>query len=375
MINHPDLMSRRAMKLRWWYLGPAILVLLIALLGGAVAAEYGCAACQDTVDSNVLWLRGNGSGTAETSNEILPGLNMPQKSRVGVWKEPVSEFAKEGQEQKAPAQSSTLSAGVPARSQESERMLAAADELSGAEILLDVSKNGTEHIEGSLAIPYSTFEQSIGTFKPVSEVAGILGDAGISRQDDLVIYSDCSSCGAGPWEATYIYWMMRSLGHDRVRVLDGTKEDWKAAGLHFSEESIILPKKSYDPAPTNESMADYASVKDASENGTAWLVDARDAQLFGQEHLQMALSIPYKAVLQDERIKNEEDLKTITFKCLASDKNKPVVVYTNYSQFAAMVWFALQMVGFEAKVYSLENWEKNEAARGINQSQGMSLDG
>jgi thiosulfate/3-mercaptopyruvate sulfurtransferase len=367
----------RAMKLRWWSWGPVILVLLlitlVALLGGAAAAEYGCPSCKDTVDQNIAWLRGNDSGTGEPSNEILPGLNMPQKSRVGVWKEPVSGFAGEGQEQKPPAQSSAASEGSPARSQESKKMLVPVEDLSGAEILLDVSNNGTEHIEGSLVIPYITFEQSPGAFKPVSEVARILGDAGISRQDNLVIYSQCSSCGAGPWEATYIYWMMRSLGHEKVRVLDGNVEDWKAAGLAFSQESAILPKKTYEPEFTDEFIASYNYVKDASENGTARLVDVRDALAYAQDHLPKADSMPYKAVLQDNRIKNEEDLKTTTFK--GFNKDDWVVVYTNSGQTAALVWFALEMVGFESKVYSLEDWAKNEAARGNNQSQEMRIDG
>jgi thiosulfate/3-mercaptopyruvate sulfurtransferase len=364
----------REMKLIWWSLGTVILVLLmISLLGGAKAAEYGCPACQDTEDSNIAWLRGNDSGTGETSNEILPGLNMPQKSRVGIWKEPVSGFPGEGQEQRPPAQSSAATEGSQARSQESKKMLVPAEELSGREVLLDVSDNGTEHIEGSLAIPYTTFEQSQGLFKPVSEVARILGDAGISRHDDLVIYSQCSSCGAGPWEATYIYWMMRSLGHEKVRVLDGTIEDWKAAGLPFSQESAILPKKTYEPEFTDEFIASYDYVKDASENGTARLLDVRDALAYAQDHLPMADNRPYQAVLQDNRIKNEEDLKTITFK--GFDKESLVVVYTKSGQLAALVWFALEMVGFESKVYSLEDWAKNEAARGNNQSQEMRIDG
>jgi thiosulfate/3-mercaptopyruvate sulfurtransferase len=350
-----------------------ILVLLIALLGGAKAGEYGCPSCQDSEYSAAAWLRGNDSGSDETSNEILPGLNMPQKLRVGTWKELASGFSGYGQEQERLVRSPAASARSLKRSQESKRMIVPVEELSGAEILLDVSKNSTEHIEGSLAVPYSAFEQSAGMFKPVSEVARILGDAGISRHDSLVIYSQCSSCGAGPWEAAYIYWMMRSLGHEKVRVLDGTIEDWKAAGIPFSKESAILPKKTYEPQLTDEFMACYDYVKDASWNGTAKLVDARDALAFDQDHLPKAESIPYEAVLQDNRIKSEDELKTTTFR--GFDKDSWVVVYTNTGQLAAMVWFALEMVGFDSKVYSLEDWAKNGAGRVNNQSQEMRIDG
>jgi thiosulfate/3-mercaptopyruvate sulfurtransferase len=351
------------MKLRWWSWWLVILMLLmIALLGGAKAAEYGCPACQDTVDQNIAWLRGNGSETGEASNDqILPGLNMPQKSRVGVWKQPLSGFAGGEQEQKPSAQSSAASGGSPDRSQESKKMLLPAKDLSGAEILLDVSNNDTDHIEGSLAIPYTTFENSTGEFKPVTEVARILGDAGISHQDDLVIYSQCSGCGAGPWEATYIYWMMRSLGHEKVRVLDGDMEDWKAAGLAFSKESAILPKKTYEPKRTNEFIASYGYVKDATEdeNGTVRLVDVRDAMAYAQDPMTLskAINLPYKAVLQDDRIKSDQDLKEVTFQ--GFNQGQRFVVYSNSGQMATLVWFALKMMGFEGKVYSLEDWAKN----------------
>jgi thiosulfate/3-mercaptopyruvate sulfurtransferase len=360
----------RAMKPGCWI----ILVLLpIALLGGAKAGEYGCPSCQEAGRSAAAWLNGDDSGTAETSKEILPSLKLPKRSGVGVRKEPPSGSAGDGQEQTTPVRSPAAPAGSPKRSQESKRMLVPAEELSGAEILLDVSKDAAEHIEGSLAVPYSAFEQSAGMFKPVSEVARILGDAGISRHDNLVIYSRCSSCGAGPWEAAYVYWMMRSLGHERVRVLDGTVEDWKAAGIPFSRESAHLPKKTYVPQLNDEFMASYDYVKGASQKGTARLVDARDALAYSQDHLPKAVSIPYEAVLRDNMIKSEDELKTTTFRGL--DRDSRVVVYTNTGQLAAMVWFALEMVGFESKVYSLEDWAKNEAKRGNNQSQEMRMDG
>jgi thiosulfate/3-mercaptopyruvate sulfurtransferase len=152
--------------------------------------------------------------------------------------------------------------------------------------------------------------------------------------------------------------MMRSLGHEEFRVLDGTIEDWKAAGLSFSKESAILPKETYEPHLTDETIAGYDYVKDASEKGTARLVDARDPLAFDQDHLPKAESIPYEAVLQDNRIKSEDELKTTTFR--GFDKDRWVVVYTNTGQMAAMVWFALEMVGFNSKVYSLEDWAKNK---------------
>ena len=77
----------------------------------------------------------------------------------------------------------------------------------------------------------------------------ILGDAGISREDPVIIYGECMPCGGGPAPATFVYWILKSLGQENVRVLDGTVEDWAATGKPTTKETAIclprpIPRKS-----------------------------------------------------------------------------------------------------------------------------------
>ena len=116
------------------------------------------------------------------------------------------------------------------RSDEAKAILAPLDSVTDADILLDVSENSSTHIEGSVVIPYMEFDVEAGVLKPVPEISKILGDAGISREDSVVIYGECLPCGGGPSVATYVYWMMKGLGHENVTVLDGTAEDWDRIG-------------------------------------------------------------------------------------------------------------------------------------------------
>ncbi len=111
-----------------------------------------------------------------------------------------------------------------------KEMLVPLDEVSGSEVLLDVSESANEHIPGAVAVSYEEFILDGGTLKSLPEIAEILGKAGISQDDSLVIYGECMPCGGGPAPSTYIYWMMKSLGHKNVRVMDGTVDDWKASG-------------------------------------------------------------------------------------------------------------------------------------------------
>src|SRR5690606_31281560 len=133
------------------------------------------------------------------------------------------------------------------------------------------SENSSTHIEGSTYIPYQEFFVQPGILKPTEEIASILGQAGIAREDSVVIYGECLPCGGGPSVATYVYWMMKSLGHENVSVLDGTAEDWAAAGRATSGSAIVLPEKEYKPLMNSN----YAATYDMVRGGQMQIVDAR----------------------------------------------------------------------------------------------------
>ena len=138
-------------------------------------------------------------------------------------------------------------------------MLVPIEDVSGTDILLDISEEAPEHIQGSVAIPYTNFMNN-GSLLSVSEISGILGDAGISRTDPVVVYGECMPCGGGPSPATYVYWMLKSLGQENVRVLDGTVKDWAAAGKPVANETAIRPSKNYTAQFTPDLIATYDYV-------------------------------------------------------------------------------------------------------------------
>jgi len=53
---------------------------------------------------------------------------------------------------------------------------------SSYDVILDVSPQATEYIQSAISIPYAEFMNN-GSRRPVSEVAKILGNAGISERD------------------------------------------------------------------------------------------------------------------------------------------------------------------------------------------------
>ena len=70
--------------------------------------------------------------------------------------------------------------------------------------------------------------------------------------------------------------------------------------------------------------------------------------------------------MENESIKPQEDLQRI-FAVL--DKGRPVVVYTNVGVEASLVWFALNLSGFDARLYSWRDWLENQPDFGYELAQ------
>ncbi len=259
--------------------GIVTVMALLVLANAAHGGEAYCDACKgDSGWSGDKALDQIGNPSAGTA-EVMPGLSTAQKNRVGIWKEPLSGFTNDNKTVPVnSAQNSSASVTeVPAktvvqskpvqdntaivRSTGAKGMLVPIENVSATDILLDISENATEHIPGSIAIPYTEFMDN-GSLLSVAEISKILGDAGISRTDPVVVYGECMPCGGGPAPATYVYWMLKSMGQENLRVLDGTVKDWAAAGKPVVKETAIKPSKNYTAQFTPDLIATYDYVNE-----------------------------------------------------------------------------------------------------------------
>jgi thiosulfate/3-mercaptopyruvate sulfurtransferase len=233
-------------------------------------------------------------------------------------------------------------------------MLIPLDEISGSEVLLDISESVNEHIPGAVAVSYEEFILDGRTLKSVPDIAEILGRAGISQDDSLVIYGECMPCGGGPAPSTYIYWMLKSLGHKNVKVMDGTVDDWKASGRPATSETQTRPEANYVPVFKSEFIATY----DYIIKNNPQVVDARATEDFEYGSIPGAINIPYESILYGDKITDEASLER-TFAVLTKDR--PVVVFTQTGVKGSVVWFALKLMGYDAKLYSYQDWLANQA--------------
>jgi thiosulfate/3-mercaptopyruvate sulfurtransferase len=227
--------------------------------------------------------------------------------------------------------------------------------ISGKDVVLDVSNQrspGEAHITGAVRIPSKSFLYDNGTLRPVSELVAQLGKAGISDKDAVVVYSDTFSSG----EAAFVLWMLRYLGQESVQALDGGLQDWIAASLPLQTKENVRPQSKYVPHLRPELLSDYNSIK----SGKAQTVDARTFQDYGKSRIPNAIFIGPESLLEGGRIKAASNLND-TFARLS--RSQTVAVYSNDLLNASLVWYALQLMGFDSRIYTWQDWQAHEGAR------------
>ncbi|WP_316968768.1 sulfurtransferase [Candidatus Methanocrinis alkalitolerans] len=354
----------------------ALIIVLLALggffpllaIGGAADCDF-CIDYSKDYDSQVVSIRGSSgpTGLAQPTGSNNPAWNNPASNNPASNDPASNNPASNNPASNNPASNDPAS-NNPASNGPAINPASANPDRDGIgvfllpisavledNLILDISPDADEYIEGAISVNYEEFITKDGRIRPVSEISGILGRAGISWDDSVVIYGECLPCGTGPVPATFTYWLFKYLGHDQVRILDGDVEDWKAAGLSVADYPATRPATVYAPQVKADLYANYNYVK----SGIYQIVDARSAEAAAPASIPGAVNIPLDSVLDGDDIKSPEELKEI-FRDLRT--NRPVAVYTNTGIQAAVTWFALEMTGYDAVLYSWRDWLESHPA-------------
>jgi thiosulfate/3-mercaptopyruvate sulfurtransferase len=133
-------------------------------------------------------------------------------------------------------------AGPSANSEpvESEKsILIQPSQVTSKDVILNVDTKPQSYIKGAVHIDYREFMDTSGRPKSTLELSRILGNAGISQSDSLVIYSE------DPSAASDVYLILDSLGQESIRILYGGLKGWTIAGKPTESAPAVLAQKSY----------------------------------------------------------------------------------------------------------------------------------
>jgi thiosulfate/3-mercaptopyruvate sulfurtransferase len=181
------------------------------------------------------------------------------------------------------------------------------------------------------------------------EFSTAVGALGIGNDDTVVVYDH-----SGIFSAPRVWWMLKAMGLNAVKVLDGGLRKWKAEG-RVVEDGDIAPKANiFTATPRPEILRDFDAVMGVVKSSSAQMVDARSASRFtGTEaepragvrggHMPGAINVPWRGVVAaDGTLKPKDGLKTAF---AAVDLDAPIVTTCGSGISAAILMLALDEIG------------------------------
>src|SRR4030095_16058195 len=208
------------------------------------------------------------------------------------------------------------------------------------EIDVDTKAYDAGHIPGAVGFNWQTQLQDQVRRDIISKEAfeKLVGDAGISNGDTVVLYGDNNN-----WFAAYGFWLFKIYGHADVRLLNGGRAKWlnePDAPLTKDVPAVKPVKYSAQPAK-RELRAFLPEVLAASAQRDRNLVDVRSPDEFTGKiiappnlpetaqragHIPGATSVPWAtAVAQDGTFKSADDLRKIYLEEKGVKAEKPTI--------------------------------------------------
>ncbi|MEN5229380.1 3-mercaptopyruvate sulfurtransferase [Brevundimonas naejangsanensis] len=187
--------------------------------------------------------------------------------------------------------------------------------------------------------------------------AEAMGAMGVSEREDIVVYD-----AQGLFSAARVWWTLRTMGAQRVRVLDGGLPKWKAEGrpLEGGVAGVPVPAQ-FEAQFDAEAVADFDQVGAALAEGLQ-VVDARGAARFRGEaaeprpgvragHMPGALNLPFANLLNaDGTLKQGQPLEE-AFRAAGVDLERPVITSCGSGVTAAILTLGLAVLGRPSRLY------------------------
>jgi thiosulfate/3-mercaptopyruvate sulfurtransferase len=183
------------------------------------------------------------------------------------------------------------------------------------------------------------------------EFARAAGALGIGNDRMVVVYD-----GSGIFSAPRVWWMLKAMGHDQVKVLDGGFPKWRREGRAVASGAAKIRAANFSAAPVPAIMRNFDDVVGIVQDRSAQVVDARSPGRFsGSEaeprpgvrggHMPGAVNVHFRSLLtQEGTFKPLAQLRDI-FAGAGIDPQRPVVTTCGTGVTAAILKLALDDLG------------------------------
>jgi thiosulfate/3-mercaptopyruvate sulfurtransferase len=200
-------------------------------------------------------------------------------------------------------------------------------------------------------------------FSDVGKYEGILGNAGIGNDTNVIVYGEKKSHSME--DATVAFWVLEYLGQaGKVYVLNGGLDSWLRAGGKLDQAPASRPAAVFKPrvdskriAPTDEVLR----VAKGEETGVT-LIDARSKKEYTGEDIRAlrgghvprtTANIPHSD-LTDEKGMLTPDAAEEAFG--AFDKNRRTIAYCQTGTRSTTSYLVLRLMGFKDPANWDDSW-------------------
>lgn len=230
----------------------------------------------------------------------------------------------------------------------------------------------SQHIPGAQEIGLGDISTSHGTashrlsleLPSIEQLTSAFRSRGVSNDSRIVVYIASGSISS----ATRVIWTLTYYGlGDRVSLLDGGMDAWRAAGNPVTSDVKTPAPGKLTPHIHSEVFADAAWVSAHLHQPGVSIIDGRAPSSYnGSKDMGMsragrvpgARSLPIELLVNDDgRLKDKAALAQLFDRAGAKSGNQ-IVGYCYIGQRATLIWLTATMLGYQARLYdgSWQDW-------------------
>ncbi len=202
-------------------------------------------------------------------------------------------------------------------------------------MILDVQPNIHDYVMGHLTnaiylnegLLRSAWNGLPAMYVPSESLQPVFSRAGLEPNRPVVIYSGAgrySKCTAGlgdGLEQTMMAYSLIRFGHNKVYILDGGIDKWKAEGKELTKVFPKWESTDFKVQMRRDYFVDYDEFKNMKEREDVIVFDARPADSYEEGglwikkgHIPGSLSLPWRSLMTKENpklLKSDEELEQL----------------------------------------------------------------
>lgn len=222
---------------------------------------------------------------------------------------------------------------------------------------------------------------SIGGRHPLPSIkifSQLLSSLGITPKKHIVLYDDKNGSNA----AARMWWMLKSIGHKKVQVLNGGLQEAERHNFPInSEEVFLISTEEYKIENWKLPIATIDEVEKTSNSQDYLIIDVRETPRYSGEfepidlisgHIPNAINIPFSTNLDENGLFLSPEILREKYKNIFNNKkSNEIIVHCGSGVTACHTLLAMDYSGFEIpKLYvgSWSEWSRNDKPIATNKS-------